>query len=461
MDKDKFEIDVKKLDDRLKSSFDKKDIPIPDEFDSMVEERLRHLNSKKLIYRRVIAIALIVLLTFVGGVRYIPQFASYASSIPGLKDAVNWIRGDKGIQSARDRGYSEVPEIVIREDDYTLSLSNIFIDEDRIRLTAVLVDHTRPEGLNNDTVRVATSIYDQSYENDAYLNLYITFPDFDNSMYSTMFNGGDTHNTLVRDIEKALKKDELQRFIDTNPSYLTLKATINNGGVTHIIDIELPLDISKIEISKRFGLNNEILFDYGTIKLKELTISPTRMRLDVEFDMLDGYFFTGFDKVYLVDKKAKYSTEGLVSTTATQTERTFYFVPSLYFEELPNELKFGFDGIRIGSIEGKSFLLNLNDVFPKSLSYMGEEIIINKFLYENQNLIVDSNLPNNTLKVQGFDFESHIGNKSFSEQGNDTLYRKDIITTFYNAEKKEIYELSLSFPGYLVPLNREVPLDFN
>ena len=202
-----------------------------------------------------------------------------------------------------------------------------------------------------------------------------------------------------------MKKGELQEFLDSNPSHLTLEAKVYVGReLSHTIDIELPIDTSKILLSERFTLGNEISFEYGKITLEELTISSTRMRLDVGFEMLEGYFFTGFDTAYLMDKKGNhYTSDGIVSTTTSESERTFYFVPSLFFKETPTELSFYFEGIRVGSTEGKGFTLGINDLLPKTLSYMGEDITINEFYYENDSLIISVDIPNNTLKFQGID----------------------------------------------------------
>ena len=139
-----------------------------------------------------------------------------------------------------------------------------------------------------------------------------------------------------------------------------------------------------------------------------------------------------------------------------------YFVPSIYFDESPKKLYFCFDGIRIGTEEGREFKLSLEDKFPKVIKYMGEEIIIkDMILIENKKLIIKSEITSeDKLKYQNFNLIGNKGYTSWSEHtktntdGTEVTYKE----TSFRVEKQEYYDVIIEFPGYLIPLDGEIEL---
>ncbi|MTI71658.1 MAG: hypothetical protein FH751_15530 [Firmicutes bacterium] len=198
---------------------------------------------------------------------------------------------------------------------------------------------------------------------------------------------------------------------------------IRNNKESKIIkefnDIKILFNKENVLLSKKHLLNKEITSPHGVISLKKLTISPTRMNLDVNFDMDEEYLFTDFENLYLLDSKGNaYKPEGLVSTNPNENSRSFYFVPSIYFEEF-KKLYIVFDGVWIGS-KDNNINLNIKDSYPKKITYMNKEITFKKVIHKNENLVITLKLPRrlrvNSLDIDGFKGDSY---KSFRENINN------------------------------------------
>lgn len=445
--------------DKFMENMSKTSVPVPEELESHIYQRISELKPKK-PYGRIFAAALIAACMFIAaGIKFNPVFASYAASIPGLKAAVEWLTGDKGIANARDNGYKGMEDITIVEGDYTLLLQNLIMDEDRIYLSAaatggeitdMLNCNRNPQPVEANTSDASTPAFDT-------LHFRVRFTDFKDP--GSFIEGGSSEAFAVK-VEKIFKSGELQGFLNKSPDSLKLEVSINRGKETvhSFKPISIPLDKSSFMASRIYSLNEKRSYEHTAITLKQLTISPTRMRLDLHFDMGESYTFTGFENPRLEDNEGNiYKPEGLISTHNSPDDRIIYFVPSVYFDKLPKHLYFRFDGLRIASEEGRQFKLALDDTYPKELKYMGQTITIKELFWTERNgLTIISTLPDEkVLKIQnirGVDYDGTTGWGSYDNQIDSHLY---------DIEKKDVYELQFEFPGYFIPTDTswEIPLD--
>jgi hypothetical protein len=210
--------------------------------------------------------------------------------------------------------------------------------------------------------------------------------------------------------------------------------------------------------SKVYTPNEKRSYDHTGIILKELTVSPTRMRLDIYFDMDKDYIFTGFENPRLEDDKGNiYKPEGLISKHSNPSERSIYFVPSIYFDKQPKHLYFRFDGLRIAGEQGRQFKLALDDIYPKELKYMGQTITIKEIFWtEKSGLSIISMVPDEkVLKIQGIREVDYHGSTGWSNHDNQ------VYSYLYDIEKRDEYELEFEYPGYFIPADTpwEIPLD--
>ncbi len=455
--KDNMNSENAKLDEFMEN-MSKAVIPVPEELESRIIQRISRLKPKHHYGRNIAAATIAIFILFAAGVKFNPVFASYAASIPGLKAAVVWLTGDKGIANARNNGYRVMQDMTIVEGDYTLLLQNIIMDEDRIYLSAAATGGAITDMLNADRNPQSTerNTAQDSKPNFDTLHLGVKFVDFENP--GSFIEGGNSEAFAVK-VEKIFKSGELQSFLSKSPDSLKLEVSIHKGKETvySFKPILIPIDKSSFTASKVYPFDKRRAFHHTLITLNQLTISPTRMRLDLHFDMEEGYTFTGFENPRLEDDKGNvYKAEGLISTHNDPEERSMYFVPSIYFDKLPKHLYFRFDGLRIASEEGRQFKLAIDDIYPKELKYMGQTITVKEFFWtERSGLTIILKVPDEeVLKIQnirGVDYDGGTGWGSHDNQVDSHLY---------DIEKKEVYELQFEFPSYFIPADTswEIPI---
>ena len=447
--KDDFKFE--ELDD-LFSKVNKKDIEIPNKLDTIIDEKIKSLKPEKSIFRKVLVACVLIGLMFVGGVRFSDTFSIYASQVPGLKLAVDLIRGDKGIKNAYEKGYKEIIGTTIEENGYILNINDIFIDEDRMSFNAYI---------KGDKIKALID-KELDIKDDIYMSIEIKEVKSENFLLGSE----PIHEyDFARKFELVFKEGTVEEFIKKDPESLDIKVKIMNGKelIHEFNDIKLNLEEDSIKLSRKINLNKEINFEYGKINIEKLTISPTRMKLNLKFDFIDKYNFNSFENYYLKDEKGNiYKPEGLVSRSTNEHEKILYFVPSTYFEEAPENLQLVFEGIRIYTDEGRKFKLNINDDYPKVIKYMGEEILIEKVIrtYGDRVMIV-AQLPNeNKLTIQNFNL---VGNNDGirwgdysdkNEKGEEIKYHE----SSFKCERDE-FEVEIQFPGYLIKENKIIDLN--
>ena len=443
---------------------DKRLVEVPDVLEERIRQRVKDIKPAKHYGRNIAAACLVFLLIFAAGIRLSPDFAAYAAAIPGMEAAVKWIQGDRGIQNAKEHGYKEIEGFIVEEDGYSLNICNIMMDEDRIHLTATAwggeIDRffTLNRDSNNDLKEAA--IGDKPEEID-YLHLNIRFMDFENPGAFISSEGND-QGMLIRRIEKIFKDGDVRGFVGKAPDHLTLEAVIWKGReeLFTFKPIKLPINAEDVMLSKIIRPDVKLSYEKTSINIKQLIISPTRMKIDLTFDMEEGYSFAEFENAYLKDEKGNvYKPEGLVSTHNSPLERSMYFVPSIYFERLPEKLYFCFDGVRIAADEGRSFDISLSDKYPRTIEYMGHPIVLREVEWsQSRGLIVTMELPkSNDLKIQGINIRDYHESRGWGT--TDGEYKK--VSTYFNRiERRETYEVELEFPGLLIKSNTkcEIPL---
>lgn len=442
--------------DKYIEGLGKDEIPIPAEFDKRVNERIKALGPKKHYIRNTIAACAAFCILFVGGVKLSPGFAAYASSIPGIGKAVEWLEGDSGIKNARDHGYREMNSVTVEENGYILSLDNIMLDEDRMHFSLVVTGKGLVQNAdkgNEKPLRVGED--DPLGFKDTSPRVDVRLPDFKNGGIHQSFDGMK-EGYIASKVERQFRVGEVQEFLSTSPKFINIEVSIMKGRelVHSFSNIQIPLNDSYFMASKVYDQNKELTVDKLSFTISRLTVSPTRMRIDYSSKMQEGYTFSGFENPYIKDDKGNiYKPEGLISSYSSDEERNIYFVPSIYFDKLPKELYFCFDGIRIASDEGRRFTLSLNDVYPKTVEYMGQPIEIQEFSYtNNKNLVIECLGPDeNILRIQGISTIEGRGSNSWSSYKDEESGKEIVhITSILEVEKQEVYEVQFDHPGYLI-----------
>lgn len=469
--------DEKMLDQYIQS-IKKDDIIVPNELEQKINARISALKRPIRAARYIIAASFLFILAFIVSIRFSPAIASYAAEIPGFAAVVDWLRGDSGIRNAQEHGYGGISPITVEQDGFILEITDIFFDEDRLRFSVVAAgpeiagmltkNGSMPLAVQDSNKPVRAGEEDPLEDRRDNLNLQFDFKDFDEDGY-TMSSHEQNNEFLAFEVEKSFDSGEAAAFIEKEPEVINLGLKIKKGDkeVYSFENIQLAFDASEFKASTIYNQNKNIVLQHTEIMIDSLTISPTRMKLDVSFNMENGYFLTGFENAHLKDEKGNiYKSGDIVWRSNSPDGSTLYFVPSTYFDRQPEKLYFCFDGIRIGSEEGRSFTLSLDEQYPKKLLYMGEEISITQTAWNEGTLIVKFEyLNDNTLRLQGLNIVNNEGAKSSGwdnySWSPDAQGRKEISKSLseFEVEKRASYNMEFEFPGYLIPSEMETELE--
>lgn len=454
---DNLEQELRDFDEML-SRVEKHDIPVPDALKEKIIDTGSKLKRPVPAYVKISAVAAIFMLLFFSAVLWVPGFAAYAADIPGLGTIVEWVRGDKGIEYAREHGYSNIDGVTVFKDDYNIKIDSIFFDEDRLSMKLAA---------NGPLINKIMETH------QPWIN--VLFMDFDLIGGSISNSGSDEalkNNIVIVYAEKTFIEGEVLRFLEKNPECINLRVALSlpQGfnepdfkAEVEWIDVKVPFSKDKVLLSKSFRTDETItvkgnqFIDKVTLTPKKLTISPTRIRLDIGAELPDGFEFSDFINPRLIDEKGnKYQSEGLISSYTSTNGRALYFVPSVYYK-IPSTLTFHFDGIRFNQIEGRSFTLKMDEQYPKIISYMGYEIIIDNVSYHDGLLSLNVTFPDQSvLHIQGLNAEG-CAEKSWSVI-NDEFESGQSYSTEYHMkiDKRDEYECYFEFPGYLLPESGQI-----
>ena len=472
------------MEECLRNYFDRCETTIPNELEGKIISRIneaRIKNSVKEKYSRAIIIAILLVGIFIASVKWVPGFAVYASNIPIIKLAVDWLQGDSGTEHAKNKGYKEIEGVTIEENGIILKLSNIMFDEDRLlvsatasgeRIESILID---VEAINKDLSE--ESLRSQDFYSPKQIgspSISVLYKDFENSggIGQTYYDSEGNISYIDIKYEKIFQKGEALAFLANNPEYITLDVELDwykypqEKEVIHIFkNIKIPFDKNSFMYSRHYSINENIPIQQGMLNLDELTISPTRMRVDISSNMEEGYKFNGLEKPYLMDAKGnKYMTEGLISTGDGSNKLSYYIVPSLYFDSSVKELYLGFEEYLVGEDKEIDFTVSLSDELPRSFSYMGEEIIIEAISYRpkaNDKLRIDLLIPSVLRNTGGLSIEDHYSSSSswgsrYTEDGLPTP-----ISFGLDIEERDQYQFKLQYTGYRYPFNKTFRINTN
>ncbi|HZK34922.1 MAG TPA: DUF4179 domain-containing protein [Bacillota bacterium] len=420
---------------------EKKELAVPKDLESRIIDRGKKLKGPLPPFVKVLAGMAAALLIFFSIALTIPQFAAYASNIPGIGTILDWIRGDSGIEYARGHGYNLINGVVVQRDGCTIYIDNIFMDENRLSLT-VAIDGPLIKGIRDRTgdgeayIQVGSELGNDLGYSD---NWYKQHPTDEQDKSDSL--------AFIR-WERNFQDDSVKKFLDKDPQYIDLQISILNNDE---FDETIKIPFSKVNIlmSKVYDLNMQRQFklngpiDDFTIDLKSLTVSPSRLQLDTNIIMPKGFSFSGFEGGRLVGEEGKvYAAEGLVSAGTT-----FYFVPSVYFD-LPSRLTFQYDGIRVAK-EDSNFILRMDEPLPKTVEYMGVDIKIRSVEYIDDELRIVAEFPDSeTLSIQNINTEgsSSVGWSQLPNHDNTLAIQQYSI----EVEQRDEYEIYFFAAGYLI-----------
>lgn len=347
-----FEALEQRLDAR-KTEYDT--IPVPDAganqaVQAGIRQATRKRRSRLRWYMSSISAAAIILV-FTGCIRVSPAFASFVEQLPGMEGIVSMIRQDKGLMMAIDQSLLQKVGVTDEHDGASMTVDGIITDESRMVIFYTIKGMKDPE----------KGMYDIDLLDEHGKNLPVGFsysspkPTSDENVYENMID--------VIFTDEASPPDELS---------VVIKA---RGANPHEWKVTFPVDKTLTQgMKKVIPINQTLTVDGQLIDVKQATLYPTRLVLDVKLDPKNTKKIFGLDDLQLVDEQGR---AWRTDTTTGEDERSIYF-ESMYFS-IPKKLTLqgsGFSGLNKNELD---IVVDLNSHKitggPSGLKMLGSKVV--------------------------------------------------------------------------------------
>lgn len=276
-----------------------------------IRQAARRRKSRVRWYMSSISAAAIILL-FTGCIRVSPAFASFVEQWPGMEGIVSMIRQDKGLQMAIDQSLLQKVGITDEHDGASVTIDGIITDESRMVIFYTMKGMKDPE----------KGEYDIDLLDGNGKNLPVGFS------YGSPrpTSNENVHENMIDVIfpDEVSPPDELSVVFKTKG-----KANLGEWKVTLPVDKNLTKGMKRV-----LPVNQTLTVDGQRIDVKQATLYPTRLVLDVTFDPKNTKKVFGLSDLQLVDEQGRaWRTD---TTMGADDERSIYF-ESMYFS-IPKKL---------------------------------------------------------------------------------------------------------------------------
>ncbi|WP_308722250.1 DUF4179 domain-containing protein [Paenibacillus polysaccharolyticus] len=317
--------------------------------------RLRWLTSS------ISAAALILL--FTGCIRVSPAFASFVEQLPGMEGVVNLIRQDKGLMMAIDQSLLQKVGITDEHNGGSVTVEGIITDDSR------MVIFYKMKGMKN----TEKFDYDIDLLDGNGKDLPVGFG------YSTIHF--DSDDPVYENYIDVIFTDQAPP-----PDVLTVVFKSRDKANPGVWKVTMPVDKNLTKgMKKVIPVNETLVVDGQRIQVKQTTMYPTRLVLDVQIDPNNSKKIFGLSDLQLVDEQGR---AWRTDTAIGEDTRSIYF-ESMYFSK-PKKLTLqgsGFSGLDKKELDF-SLDLKTREIAggPSGLQMLGSKV-------EGKNLIVDFSVP--------------------------------------------------------------------
>ncbi|WP_438312395.1 DUF4179 domain-containing protein [Sporosarcina sp. FA9] len=287
--------------------------------------KLGKSRNKKRIYKRgiwSIIVAAILLITLVTSIRVSPVFANAIASIPGMERFVEFIREDKGLESAMNNEYYQAFNLSSEKEGVTLTLKGVIVDEQEMVLF-----YTLGGARKNEVFHLGLSDITDRKGNDV------------------MRWGSATPDPGSFETGKELAVKINIRFKEgVNESDFILHATAKS--TEREIDFDIPFSLAKEKMpTTRYPVNETVSIERQKITIQKIEISPLKVAIHIRTDPNNTKMIFGIEDLRLVDENGeKWTSVSGISRTENEEEK-IYFLESNYFEQ-PDELTLMFNKLQ-------------------------------------------------------------------------------------------------------------------
>ncbi|MFD0670056.1 DUF4179 domain-containing protein [Cohnella sp. GCM10027633] len=297
-------------------------IAVPSDIDARIREGMRlgrQRRRRRMVTRMASYAACMLLLAMVASVRFSPAVAAYVGDIPGLRSLVNLIHYDKGLRLALENDFMQPVGLSEQKNGVKLTVDGILADDSR-----VIVFYTMD---NMDGKQGFVSVKNVKLTEDEETSISFGTGGYEEQWESKQgtidFNfQGNTGIPNVLNVEFELG-------IETASSSSTEKW-----------QFAIPVDKSKFEgLKQTYEINETVTVDNQRITFGTMTVYPTRIGLEVEYDPANKKKIFYFDDLRLEDEKGEVFgtiTNGMSGSLINDNRHILYF-QSNYFSK-PEQL---------------------------------------------------------------------------------------------------------------------------
>lgn len=400
-------------------------IQIPDqEINNAIQQGMLKAKSKKRNKKKTLwtlAVAALLMVTFVTSIRVSPAFANAVASIPGMERFVQLIQFDKGLEAIIENDYYEPIGVSQVKDNMTFTIDGVIIDETGMEVFYTLEAPSPIEKILYEKVDV---INDGKSLSD---NASISY-------------GGIVEKTNRIEEQLSFTFQEAKQF--TSQQFeLTLQLENDKQTTFHI-----PFTLkNKIQQGKVYSLNQEVEMDGQKMLVKKVTVYPLRVAVDIEFDKHNDMVILQFEDMRLEDENGEVWSSiqnGTSGFGGVDNEERLYFLQSNYFKE-PKELYFKFNKVQ---------------ALPKNESYLLVDFEKKQILEQpSKGKIEVTNIYSNSLEVKNRPIREKHSYSLFSQGKNANGGVVDIPTqSTWSDEEYQYSEITIDATGIINP----VRLDF-
>lgn len=309
-------------------------IKVPENIDDYVKRGIalgvkkKKENKRKLV---VNAAVICVLTIFTVSVRISPAFAAYIVKVPGLEYLVKFINYDKGLQSAVENNFVQNINASVTNEGIKFTIKDVIIDNSKAIIFYSIENQRDNKYILLDKIKVTD-------EKDEVLKIGITWGD-----------SRPDEKSISRKVENKFELNFNEETVLPDKLYMDISLSERNSyddasEKENMLPVnwhyEIPVDKEKIKSMERnYMVNQKVEVEGQIILFKKVTITPTRIAVEVEYDKSNTKKIMRFDSLELVDEKGeKWATiiNGVSATIKDEYHETLYF-QSNYFND-PKEI---------------------------------------------------------------------------------------------------------------------------
>lgn len=363
------------------------DINIPDQIDLYIKQGI--LNSKKKRvsrlrpFGRIALIAACLLLTMLGSIRFSPTVAAYVGQLPFFDSIVKLVTNDKGLKLALDNDFIQPLGVSDKHDGVTFTIDAVTADESRILLFYSMEDKVT----SRELVLEGLSFKNEKGEN--WSNFSVSYGSGEDGIIDLSLGQGQT---LPESLQVEVQLAEIVRNMEESEAKEVL---------THTWEVGVPLDKEKLASMKEVHhINEEVVVEGQKINFNKMTVYPTRIALEIEFDPTNKKKIFSFEDLTLVDEKGdSFSTiaNGTLATHLSEHKIILYF-QSNYFTKPENIF---IEGSTFGALDKEKLEVEVDLSEEKLLKAPDERLTLTNIDKSKEGMMLEFN-----LKREG---EKHYG----------------------------------------------------